>query len=94
MGSRDIFMLTLVTALDGFLPPCHRKEGGVLHVHGNAKDTEESEWSEHIIRSFDQIARSEGYCWEVSLEHVQRVKWYAPHVRHLVADVRCKHIQH
>uniref|UniRef100_A0A2P2KSH5 tRNA(Phe) (4-demethylwyosine(37)-C(7)) aminocarboxypropyltransferase n=1 Tax=Rhizophora mucronata TaxID=61149 RepID=A0A2P2KSH5_RHIMU len=71
-----------------------RKEGGVLHVHGNAKDTEESEWSEHIIRSFDQIARSEGYCWEVSLEHVQRVKWYAPHVRHLVADVRCKHIQH
>ena len=24
------------------------------------------------------------------MEHVERVKWYAPHVFHVVADVRCK----
>jgi len=29
-----------------------------------------------------------GYCWEVSIEHVERVKWYAPHIRHVGS--RCK----
>ena len=27
--------------------------------------------------------------WSVRVEHVERVKWYAPRIRHLVADVRC-----
>jgi hypothetical protein len=33
------------------------------------------------------------------VEHVERVKWYGPHIRHLVVDVRCqpiyysKHVQ-
>ncbi|XP_015574248.1 tRNA wybutosine-synthesizing protein 2/3/4 isoform X1 [Ricinus communis] len=70
-----------------------RSEGGVLHVHGNVKDSEEGSWTEHVMRSIDEIARSEaGHCWEVSIEHVERVKWYAPHIRHLVADVRCRQI--
>lgn len=66
-----------------------RSEGGMLHVHGNVKDSQESLWTAHILKSIDEIARSEGHCWEVSIEHVERVKWYAPHIRHLVADVRC-----
>ncbi|KAF7811166.1 tRNA wybutosine-synthesizing protein 2/3/4 [Senna tora] len=70
-----------------------RREGGVLHVHGNAKDSEELQWTEHVLNSISEIARSEGYCWDVTIEHVERVKWYAPHVRHLVADVRCRLIQ-
>ncbi|KAJ1405583.1 tRNA wybutosine-synthesizing protein [Sesbania bispinosa] len=70
-----------------------RREGGVLHVHGNAKDSEECQWIDHVSKSIYEIARSEGYCWEVSIEHVERVKWYAPHIRHVVADVRCRQIQ-
>lgn len=70
-----------------------RKEGGILHVHGNAKDSEEYQWTDHVSKSIYEIARSEGYCWEVTIEHVERVKWYAPHIRHVVADVRCKQIQ-
>ncbi|KAJ4828742.1 hypothetical protein Tsubulata_025157 [Turnera subulata] len=69
-----------------------RNEGGMLHVHGNVKDSEESLWTKHVVRSMEEIAKSEGRCWEVSVEHVERVKWYAPHIRHLVADVRCKQI--
>ncbi|KAL4201425.1 hypothetical protein AMTRI_Chr02g258630 [Amborella trichopoda] len=64
--------------------------GGVMHVHGNAKDVEEGSWSEHVVRSIKDIADSIGYCWDVSIEHLERVKWYAPHIRHLVADVRCR----
>ncbi|XP_030469651.1 tRNA wybutosine-synthesizing protein 2/3/4 [Syzygium oleosum] len=70
-----------------------RKEGGMLHVHGNVKDSEESTWAEYVSRSLHEIAKSEGYPWEVVIEHMERVKWYAPHVRHLVIDVRCRHIQ-
>ncbi|XP_015941234.1 tRNA wybutosine-synthesizing protein 2/3/4 isoform X1 [Arachis duranensis] len=70
-----------------------RREGGILHVHGNTKDTEERQWTDHVLKSIDEIARSEGYCWEVSIEHVERVKWYAPHIRHVVADVRCRQIR-
>ncbi|KAL5775354.1 hypothetical protein ACOSP7_012911 [Xanthoceras sorbifolium] len=70
-----------------------RTEGGMLHVHGNVKDSEECLWTEHVSRSVSEIARSEGHCWEVTVEHVERVKWYAPHIRHLVADVRCRQIQ-
>lgn len=66
-----------------------RSEGGILHVHGNVKDSQESLWTAHVVKSIDEIARFEGHCWEVSIEHVERVKWYAPHIRHLVADVRC-----
>ncbi|KAH1116205.1 hypothetical protein GYH30_045903 [Glycine max] len=64
------------------------REGGILHVHGNTKDSDESQWTDHVSKSIHDIARSEGYCWEVSIEHVERVKWYAPHIRHVGS--RCK----
>ncbi|GAV85023.1 Met_10 domain-containing protein/TYW3 domain-containing protein/Kelch_2 domain-containing protein/Kelch_4 domain-containing protein/Kelch_6 domain-containing protein [Cephalotus follicularis] len=69
-----------------------RSTGGMLHVHGNVKDSEVCLWTEHVSKSFYEIARSEGRCWVVSVEHVERVKWYAPHICHLVADVRCQQI--
>lgn len=64
--------------------------GGVLHVHGNVKDSEEGSWLEHVLKSIQEISISEGNLWEISIEHVERVKWYAPHIRHIVVDIRCK----
>ncbi|XP_076923026.1 tRNA wybutosine-synthesizing protein 2/3/4-like isoform X1 [Bidens hawaiensis] len=69
-----------------------RSTGGTLHVHGNVKDTEEDTWTEQVAKSIKEISRSEGYNWDVSVEHVERVKWYAPHIRHLVVDIKCNHI--
>ncbi|XP_048317963.2 tRNA wybutosine-synthesizing protein 2/3/4 [Ziziphus jujuba] len=66
-----------------------RSEGGILHIHGNVKDSEEGLWTEHVLNSIHEIANNEGYCWEIKIEHLERVKWYAPHIRHVVADVRC-----
>ncbi|KAK8470851.1 hypothetical protein PHAVU_003G078700 [Phaseolus vulgaris] len=82
--SSELSWITAVRAL--------RREGGMLHVHGNTKDSEESEWIDRVAKSINDIARSEGYCWEISVEHVERVKWYAPHIRHVVVDVRCRQI--
>lgn len=70
-----------------------RDEGGILHIHGNVKDSEENVWTKYVSQSIQEIARSEGHNWDVTVEHVERVKWYAPHIRHLVADVSCKRIQ-
>ncbi|XP_020273549.1 tRNA wybutosine-synthesizing protein 2/3/4 isoform X2 [Asparagus officinalis] len=69
-----------------------RAEGGVLHIHENVKDSEENSWLEYVIRSISDIAQSEGLCWDVSVQHLERVKWYGPHVRHIVADVRCQKV--
>ncbi|KAL5972635.1 hypothetical protein ACLOJK_039440 [Asimina triloba] len=67
-----------------------RPEGGVLHVHENVKDSDEDLWLQYAVVSICHIAESEGYSWDVSIQHLERVKWYGPHIRHLVADVRCK----
>lgn len=32
----------------------------MLHVHGNTKDSEESQWIDHVAKSINDIARSEG----------------------------------
>ncbi|KAK6123931.1 hypothetical protein DH2020_042328 [Rehmannia glutinosa] len=70
-----------------------KDEGGMLHIHGNVKDTEEGLWTDHVVQSISDIAKSEDRLWEVSVDHIERVKWYAPHIRHLVIDVRCKLIK-
>ncbi|RWW09644.1 hypothetical protein BHE74_00043691 [Ensete ventricosum] len=44
------------------LQPNHmfRAEGGILHVHGNVNDSEESSWLEYVVKSISNIACSEG----------------------------------
>ncbi|KAL5730750.1 hypothetical protein ACHQM5_003542 [Ranunculus cassubicifolius] len=85
LPSSECSWLTAVRAL--------RIEGGMMHVHGNAKDSEESVWSDHVAETIHNIAKSEGLNWDVSIQHLERVKWYGPRIRHLVADVRCKQTQ-
>ena len=36
------------------------------------------------------MARGLGRHWEIALHHLERVKWYAPHIRHVVLDIRCR----
>ncbi|TXG47030.1 hypothetical protein EZV62_026324 [Acer yangbiense] len=70
-----------------------RIEGRMLHMHGNVKDSGEGLWTNHISKSISEIDISDGHCWEVTVEHVERVKWYAPHIHHLVVDVKCRQIK-
>ncbi|KAF7008271.1 hypothetical protein CFC21_023064 [Triticum aestivum] len=66
-----------------------RVGGGVLHIHGNVNDSDEARWLDNVVESISSIATAHGLSWKVSLEHVEQVKWYGPHIRHVVADVRC-----
>ncbi|KAJ0983059.1 hypothetical protein J5N97_011314 [Dioscorea zingiberensis] len=72
------------------LPFLVKIDGGMLHIHGNVIDSEESSWLEYVVKTITNIAKSEGLCWQISVEHLERVKWYGPHIRHLVADLSCK----
>lgn len=100
-----------------------RVGGGILHIHGNVNDSDETRWLDNVVESISNIAKNHGkngafmlwsvamhfcsprvqipflcpFCvaglsWNVSVEHVERVKWYGPHIRHLVVDVRCRQI--
>ncbi|CAL5062533.1 unnamed protein product [Urochloa decumbens] len=69
-----------------------RVEGGIMHIHGNVNDSDETRWLDNVVESISNIAKAHGLSWNVSLEHVERVKWYGPHIRHLVVDVRCRPI--
>ncbi|KAK1680165.1 hypothetical protein QYE76_041013 [Lolium multiflorum] len=67
-----------------------RVDGGILHIHGNVNDTDEARWLDNVVESISSIATTHGLSWKVSLDHVERVKWYGPHIRHVVVDVRCR----
>ncbi|KAF3330074.1 MET-10+related protein-like protein [Carex littledalei] len=69
-----------------------RTKGGMLHIHGNVNDSEEVAWFDHVVQSITSISRNEGLSWHVTIHHVERVKWYGPHILHLVVDVKCAQI--
>ncbi|GBG88733.1 hypothetical protein CBR_g48263 [Chara braunii] len=51
------------------------KEGGILHIHGNALDKEEEQWARSVVTKITHIARSLGrQHWHVRLVHLERVK--------------------
>ena len=42
-----------------------------------------------LQEELSRLAEGLGKHWDLTLDHVERVKWYAPHIRHVVLDVRC-----
>jgi len=64
--------------------------GGVLHVHMNVEEEHIDAWKARTVERFQQLAKSQGRHAAVSAEHLEKVKWFAPRVRHVVLDVRVR----
>eukprot|EP01041_Mallomonas_annulata_P005987 gene5987-12069_t len=64
--------------------------GGAMHVHMNINQGTETEWTEHVCRTFETHFISYGKPMVVSCDHLEKVKSYAPLVNHVVADLRFK----
>lgn len=64
--------------------------GGWLHLHHNVTDSLEAEFCLGTLATLQQLAHQLGRKWQLRLDHCERVKWYAPHIRHLVLDI---HVQ-
>ena len=74
------------TAVAALKPDC----GGWLHVHENVTDSQETQWIEETIAKLTEIAKQQGFSWQFDVRHKERVKWYAPHIRHIVLDIECR----
>lgn len=66
-----------------------QSSGGWLHVHENVKDSEEEEWVAATAAKMEELAAAAGRRWTVYVAHLEHVKWYAPHIRHVVLDLHC-----
>eukprot|EP00210_Caulerpa_lentillifera_P009018 g8607.t1 len=76
------------TAIEALKP-----SGGWLHLHENVKDIAEMDWTQNTIETLKNLAVDCGYKWEISVKHCEHVKWYAPHIRHIVLDIFCQPTQ-
>ena len=54
-----------------------------MHIHGLAMGGNEGEWAANLAEKLESMGS-----FSCTVEHIERVKWYAPHKRHIVVDIR------
>ena len=66
---------------------CLKSCGGKLHIHMNVEEEKINDFVVYCIDSIAKLAKQLGREGIVSAEHVEKVKWYAPRIRHIVVDL-------
>lgn len=66
---------------------CLKSSGGKLHIHMNVEEEKIDDFVTYCIDSIAKLAKQLGREGIVSAEHVEKVKWYAPRIRHIVIDL-------
>ena len=64
-----------------------KPSGGVLHVHMNVEEERIEAWTAATIHTFESLVAKHELGFTVQATHVERVKWFAPRVRHVVLDL-------
>jgi len=66
---------------------CLKEEGGIIHVHmnHNSKEIQLKKWVSNLERTFAEISKK-----RCIASNITKVKWYAPHIRHVVVDIWVK----
>ena len=60
--------------------------GGVLHVHMNVEEERIEAWTNQTVDRFRNMVEHQ-LGFEVEAAALERVKWFAPRVRHVVLDL-------
>jgi tRNA(Phe) wybutosine-synthesizing methylase Tyw3 len=97
VGTADRVLLGLIPSSEAAWPVAVRllkpAAGGRLHVHANVGEEGLGAWTAALPTKLLGLGREAGAAWAADgkcrVEHVERVKSYAPRVWHVVADVRC-----
>ena len=63
--------------------------GGMIHLHYNVNDREIQDWVQQACIEFESLFFSIGKPMRVQFIHIEKVKSYAPRVKHIVADLHC-----
>ena len=90
-GVADRCHLGLLPSSEPVWEPCLlalKPSGGVLHVHMNIEEERIEAWTAATIDTFESLVAKHGLGFTVKAEHLERVKWFAPRVRHVVLDLR------
>ncbi|MBL6732188.1 MAG: hypothetical protein ISP82_04460 [Candidatus Poseidoniaceae archaeon] len=66
---------------------CLKPSGGTLHIHMNVEEEKIESFVTYCTDSIAKLAKQLGREGIVSAKHVEKVKWYAPRIRHVVIDV-------
>ena len=75
------------STLLGLLAGTLKATGGTLHIHMNVEEERIESWCQETMQKCVQYAKDAGRNWEVVSHHLEKVKWYAPRIRHVVLDV-------
>jgi len=62
---------------------CLKPSGGIIHVHMNVEENEIEEWIEKTLDWFSTVSGK-----TATASHFEKVKWYCPHIRHVVLDIK------
>ena len=68
---------------------CLKSDGGWLHIHMNVAEEKISSWAKETISKLKIISKELGRNWNIEVKNIEKVKWYAPRIRHVVLDVHC-----
>ena len=88
-GRADRVHLGLLPSSEATWEPavrCLRDGGGWLHVHMNVEEERIEAWVERTVDRLNGFATKFGRPFRFTAEHLERVKWFAPRVRHVVLD--------
>ena len=89
-GTVDRVLLGYLPSSEAAWEPATRAlkaTGGTLHIHMNVEEERIESWCEETMQKCVQYAKDAGRNWEVVSHHLEKVKWYAPRIRHVVLDV-------
>ncbi len=89
-GVADRCHLGLLPSSEPVWEPCLlalKPSGGVLHVHMNVEEERIEAWTAATIHTFESLVAKHELGFTVQATHVERVKWFAPRVRHVVLDL-------
>ena len=64
-----------------------KPSGGILHVHMNVEEENLEAWSLETVEHFEALVKQHRLNLHVEALHLERVKWFAPRVRHVVLDL-------
>ena len=63
--------------------------GGMIHVHENVMEKDFPKWLEDMQTTFQALLRDCNKPMQLTIQHVEIVKSYAPRVYHYVVDMQC-----
>ena len=69
---------------------CLKPSGGWLHIHMNVHKDDIEQWQKSTLHTLREYALEIGHGWNISVGHLERVKWFSPHIWHVVLDVECR----